>query len=62
MKRAYITLFLIIFIAGCFPLYSSQFEELDKPPEGAHEGQMLVGGFFSIGMPYGDAIAGRRIS
>jgi len=37
-------------------LFASQFEELDKPPEGAHEGQMFLGGFISIGFPYGDLI------
>ena len=35
---------------------ASEFEELDKPPEGAHEGQMLLGGFVSIGMPFGGLI------
>ncbi len=39
---------------------TSQFEELDKPPEGAHEGQMLLGGFVSIGFPYGDLITGEE--
>jgi len=60
MKAIYKTLLIIFFIAYCFPVFSSQFEELDKPPEGAHEGQILVGGFFSIGMPYGDAITGEK--
>lgn len=35
---------------------ASQFEELDKPPEGAHEGQMFLGGYVSIGIPSGDII------
>ena len=30
---------------------SSEFDELDKPPEGAHEGQMLIGVFFAFGWP-----------
>ncbi len=47
---------LILFLINGTVLLSSQFEELDKPPEGAHEGQMLLGGFFSLGIPYGDAI------
>jgi len=37
-------------------VHASEFEELDKPPEGAHEGQMLLGGFVSIGMPFGGLI------
>lgn len=58
-KNVYLT-FIALLLAGSTSLYSSQFEELDKPPEGAHEGQMLLGGFFSIGMPYGDAINGEK--
>jgi hypothetical protein len=46
----------IILALLCPGLMASQFEELDKPPEGAHEGQMLLGGFVSIGIPYGDII------
>ena len=37
-------------------IMASEFEELDKPPEGAHEGQMLLGGFVSAGLPFGDLI------
>lgn len=33
--------------------YAAHFEELDKPPEGAHKGQMMLGAFATIGMPYG---------
>ena len=55
MKK--IIVFLFIIYACLRPgLMASQFEELDKPPEGAHEGQMLLGGFVSIGVPYGDII------
>lgn len=32
------------------------FEELDKPPEGAHRGQMMLGAFASIGAPIGRII------
>ncbi len=39
-------------------VWASQFEELDKPPEGAHEGQFFLGGFVSIGIPTGDLITG----
>ena len=35
---------------------ASVFEGLDKPPEGAHKGQIIAGGFASIGMPYGDLL------
>jgi len=35
---------------------SSEFDELDKPPEGAHEGQFLVGAFFSFGWPKSELI------
>ena len=35
---------------------TSIFEGLDKFPEGAHEGQMVIGGFGSIGMPFGSLI------
>lgn len=54
-----ISLLLLLLLSGT-SLFSSQFEELDKPPEGAHEGQILLGGFFSIGLPYGDAIKGEE--
>ena len=35
---------------------SSEFDELDKPPEGAHEGQMLIGAFFAFGWPQSSLI------
>ncbi len=35
---------------------ATQFDELDKPPEGAHKGQMLLGGFVSVGVPFGSCI------
>ncbi len=54
MKKILIITFIYFFLVSS--LYSSQFEELDKPPEGAHEGQMFLGGFVSIGIPYGDLI------
>lgn len=37
-------------------IYSSQFDELDKPPEGAHKGQMFLGALASFGKPYGSII------
>lgn len=53
--------FFVCFVCMCmfFPLHTAHaadFDELDKPPEGAHKGQMLLGGFFSIGVPYGNSI------
>lgn len=56
MKRIIITI--LSFIIFQIPSFgASQFEELDKPPEGAHEGQMFIGGFVSIGIPSGDIIS-----
>ena len=54
MKK--ILIIIIAYLSLFSTLWASQFEELDKPPEGAHEGQMLLGGFISIGLPYGDLI------
>ncbi len=47
---------ILFFLLTVSSLFASQFEELDKPPEGAHEGQMLLGGFMSIGFPFGSTI------
>jgi hypothetical protein len=56
-KNFSILLFIAIFIAPFFSsVYASEFDELDKPPEGAHQGQMILGGSISIGMPVGNAI------
>jgi hypothetical protein len=30
---------------------ASEFDELDKPPEGSHEGQLFLGAFFAFGWP-----------
>ncbi|HOO71956.1 MAG TPA: hypothetical protein PK926_09355 [Spirochaetota bacterium] len=35
---------------------ASKFDELDKPPEGAHKGQMFLGAFFSMGGVFGEII------
>jgi len=37
-------------------LFASRFDELDKPPEGAYKGQMLLSGFVLIGVPVGKII------
>jgi hypothetical protein len=36
--------------------FAANFEELDKPPEGIYKGQILVGGYASIGMTLGSVI------
>ncbi|MCL1865760.1 MAG: hypothetical protein FWF73_08130 [Spirochaetes bacterium] len=51
-----IILALIIYFFQITFVNASLLEELDKPPEGAHEGQMLIGCFGSIGSPYGNTI------
>ena len=48
-------------LAAALLLYSAayadtNFEELDKPPDGAYKGQMLLGGFASMGIPTGSMI------
>jgi hypothetical protein len=48
---------IIILLSSAISAYSdTRFDELDKPPEGAHRGQMFLGVFASIGLPYGDLI------
>lgn len=47
---------IILTVFSATSIMASEFEELDKPPEGAHEGQMLLGGFVSAGLPFGDLI------
>lgn len=59
MKKLLITIFALLLCHQAFS-QSSQFEELDKPPEGAHQGQVLLGGFVSLGLPYGDLIDGEE--
>ena len=55
MKMLIIILFFIL--SGISGLFASQFDELDKAPEGAHKGQLLIGGIISFGKPYGDIIS-----
>lgn len=55
-----ILLITISYLLLTVSLTASQFEELDKPPEGAHEGQMMLGGFVSLGYPYGDLISAEK--
>lgn len=44
---------IILLLTAVLPAAASRFDELDKPPEGAFKGQMLLGGFVSIGIPVG---------
>ncbi len=53
MKK-YIITFLFIILACS--LQASEFEELDKAPEGPHQGQMLLGVFVSMGWPMGSLL------
>lgn len=59
MKRSYINIYiltiaLVIFLMS--PVSASKFDELDKPPTGAHKGQMFLGAFFAIGGVFGEII------
>ncbi|MGL4368317.1 MAG: hypothetical protein ACRCUT_01375, partial [Spirochaetota bacterium] len=55
MKFFFIFLYTIFFAAG--PAFAdTDFEELDKPPEGAYKGQILAGAFVSMGYPRGSMI------
>jgi hypothetical protein len=53
MKKYVITLLIVM---AAVSARTTQFEELDKPPEGAHKGQMLLAAFGTIGVPYGRII------
>ena len=55
-RRLLKTAFAALFVLAATFTYAADFDELDKPPEGAHKGQMLLGAFFSIGMPFGNCI------
>jgi hypothetical protein len=48
---------LAIFLSSSALNASSIFDELDKPPEGVHEGQMIAAAFISMGAPFGGLIA-----
>ena len=49
---------LILLFTG--PLFAIDFDELELPPAGAHEGQMLLGAFVTAGMARGDIIDGEN--
>lgn len=53
MKKIIFLLFIILCVN---PLFSSEFDELDKPPEGSHSGQMLLRFCIALGAPVGTVI------
>lgn len=58
MKK--ILIFIILILSALSPVLGSKFEELDKPPEGAHKGQMFLGGIVGIGIPFGNMISNEK--
>ena len=52
--KGIIQFILIVALISPAALFASKFEELDKPPEGAHKGQMFLGAYVSMGYPFGD--------
>jgi hypothetical protein len=56
MGRIILLFSLIVVLASPAVMYSATFEELELPPEGSHQGQMLLGVTMSVGMPTGDLI------
>lgn len=58
MRKPFIIILLLL--TALSPVSGSKFEELDKPPEGAHKGQMLLGAVVGIGIPFGDMISNER--
>ena len=55
-KPCVLCLAFLFFLSGRNGDAAVRFDELDKPPEGAHQGQMLLGAFISFGKPRGDMI------
>lgn len=56
MRSFFLITLACFFVFFCQYAYSTEFDELDKPPEGAHQGQMLLGAFISVGIPKGNTI------
>lgn len=46
----------ILILLCAIPAGGVRFDELDKPPEGAHRGQILLGAYATVGVPYGTII------
>ncbi|MBN2042146.1 MAG: hypothetical protein JW864_19090 [Spirochaetes bacterium] len=51
IKKLPALLLVFLFFASARDANATEFDELDKPPEGAHEGQFLLGAFFTLGWP-----------
>jgi hypothetical protein len=50
------TIFVFAIMMTCASVHASDFDDLDKAPEGAHRGQMLAGASIFIGAPFGNMI------
>lgn len=47
---------LVVAAVAITPCAAIEFDELDKPPEGAHKGQMFLGVVISVGAPSGELV------
>lgn len=56
IKKISALLLITFFFTSIQYASATEFDELDKPPEGAHEGQLLIGAFFTLGWPKSDLI------
>jgi hypothetical protein len=47
-----------LLLASVLPFlsFATVFEDLDKPPDGAYKGQIFVGAYLGMGVPFGSAI------
>lgn len=55
-RNFFLICLIVPFICSGGAVFSANFEELDKPPEGIYKGQILVGGYASMGIVKGSAI------
>ncbi|MFA5519253.1 MAG: hypothetical protein WDA74_08370 [Spirochaetota bacterium] len=53
-------IFIILILFALPPASGSKFEELDKPPEGAHKGQIFLGAVVGLGIPFGDMLSNEK--
>jgi len=56
-KKTHVTVICFILFFLIKNIYASEFDELDKPPEGIHKDQFFIVGSVSIGIPYGGLIS-----